>query len=147
MAPAKTHPLGGDPAACDVQSSLATEATSGLCADTAETSIPAQIEMVVDLLEAVYQANGRMAAELDRLAASRTSVSDAAVHTLVRLAEDLRPGAAARARLAELDHDLQVAGAAAWIARRRQLDCDVELIPTARVRAHRRWGRRPGGAA
>ena len=84
-----------------------------------------QIEQVVALLEVVYQANGRMAAELDRLAASRASVTG-----LLRLADDLRPGAAARARLAELRQDVQVAGAAEWIARRRQLDPDADLLPT-----------------
>lgn len=81
-----------------------------------------QIEHVVALLEVVYQANGLMAAELDRLASSRASVSEASVTGLLRLAEDLRPGAAARAHLAELEQDVQVAGAAEWIARRRQLD-------------------------
>ena len=89
-----------------------------------------QIEQVVALLEVVYQANGRMAAELDRLAASRAAVSQASVTGLLRLADDLRPGAAARARLAELRQDVQVAGAAEWIARRRQLDPDADLLPT-----------------
>ena len=92
-----------------------------------------QIEHVVALLEVVYQANGRMAAELDRLASSRASVSEASVTGLLRLAEDLRPGAAARAHLAELEQDVQVAGAAEWIARRRQLDPNVDLMPTART--------------
>jgi hypothetical protein len=92
-----------------------------------------QIEHVVALLEVVYQANGRMAAELDRLAASRASVSEASVIGLLRLAEDLRPGAAARAQLAELEHEVQIAGAAEWIARRRRLDPDADLVPTARL--------------
>jgi hypothetical protein len=92
----------------------------------------AQIEHVVALLEVVYQANGRLADELDRLAASRASVSEASVTRLLRLAEDLRPGAAARADLAELDQEVQVAGAEEWIARRRRLDPDADLVPTAR---------------
>ena len=92
-----------------------------------------QIDHVVALLEVVYQANGRMAAELDRLASSRASVSEASVTGLLRLAEDLRPGAAARAHLAELEQDVQVAGAAEWIARRRRLDPNVDLLPTART--------------
>jgi hypothetical protein len=96
----------------------------------------AQIEHVVALLEVVYQANGRMAAELDRLAASRASVSEASVTRLLRLAEDLRPGAAARAHLAALDQEVQVAGAAEWIARRRRLDPDADLLPTARSDSH-----------
>jgi hypothetical protein len=92
-----------------------------------------QIEHVVALLEVVYQANGRMAAELDRLASSRTSVSEASVTGLLRLAEDLRPGAAARTQLAALDQELQVAGAAEWIARRRRLDPAADLLPTPRL--------------
>ena len=92
-----------------------------------------QIEHVVVLLEVVYQANGRMAAELDRLASSRASVSDASVTRLLRLADDLRPGAAARTQLAALDHDVQVAGAAEWIARRRRVEPDAGLLPTTRL--------------
>lgn len=92
-----------------------------------------QIEHVVALLEVVYQANGRMADELDRLASSRASVSEASVTRLLRLAEDLRPGAAARTHLAALEQEVQVAGAAEWIARRHQLDPDAELVPTART--------------
>jgi hypothetical protein len=91
-----------------------------------------QIDHVVALLKVMYQANGRLAAELDRLASSRASVSDASVTGLLRLADDLRPGAAARAHLAELDRDVQVAGAAEWIARRRRLEPDAELVPTVR---------------
>jgi hypothetical protein len=105
------------------------------------------IEMVVDLPNAVYQANERMAAELDRLTASRSSVSDADVQAFLRLANELRPGAAARARLAELDNDLQVAGAAEWIAQHRQHHPDTELVPTAAGPASRRavhrWHKRP----
>ena len=95
----------------------------------------AQIEHVVALLEVVYRANGLLAAELDRLASSRASVSDASVTGLLRLAEDLRPGAAARAHLAALDPELQVAGAAEWIARRRRVDPEGELLPTPRLAA------------
>jgi len=91
-----------------------------------------QIEHVVALLEVVYRANGLLADELDRLASSRASVSDASVAGLLRLAEDLRPGAAARAQLAAFDPEVQVAGAAEWIARRRRVDPDGELLPTPR---------------
>lgn len=115
---------------------------------TRDVPTPREVEMVVDLLESVYQANGRMAEELDRLAASRAAVSDAAVQALTRLAEDLRPGAAARAQLAELGSHLQIAGAAEWIARHRRLDPNAELLPTVRGRASwraaQRWGHRPG---
>lgn len=97
----------------------------------------AQIEHVVALLEVVYQANAQMADELDRLAASRTSVSETCVGRLLRLAEDLRPGAAARGQLAALDQQVQVqvAGAAEWIARRRRVDPDGDLLPTPRLSA------------
>lgn len=94
-----------------------------------------QIEHVVALLEVVYRANGVLADELDRLASSRASVSDAGVAGLLRLAEDLRPGAAARAQLAAFDPELQVVGAAEWIARRRRVDRDGELLPTPRLAA------------
>jgi len=104
-------------------------AASGDRGSTAPTC--EQVEHVVALLEVVYQANGRLAAELDRLAWSRASVSEASVTGLLRLAEDLRPGAAARAHLAALEQDVQVAGAAEWIARRRRLDPDADLVPTA----------------
>jgi hypothetical protein len=76
------------------------------------------------------------------------------VVSAIRLAEDLRPGAAARAQLAELGDNLQIAGAAEWIARRRRLDPDAALVPTVRGRAAwraaQRWGHwpgSPGGAA
>jgi hypothetical protein len=99
-----------------------------------------QVELVVDLIEVVYQANGRMAAALDRLTASRASVSDACIEAFLRLAEDLRPGAAARARLACVDNETQIAGAAAWIARRRQLEPGSDLLPATH-------GTRSAGAA
>jgi hypothetical protein len=89
-----------------------------------------QVELVVELLDIVYLANGRMAAELDRLSASRASVSEASIEQFLRLAEDLRPGAAARLQLGRLDNDTQIAGAAAWIARRQLHDPAGELLPT-----------------
>ena len=96
---------------------------------------PTQIEQGVALLEVVYHANGLLAAELDRLASSRASVSDASVTGLLGLAEDLRPGAAARSQLAAFDAEVQVAGAEEWIARRRRVNPDVELLPTPRLAA------------
>lgn len=92
-----------------------------------------QIEQVVALLEVVYQANGRMAAELDRFASSQASVSEASVSGLLRLAEDLRPGAAARTQLAELEQEVQIAGAEEWITRRRRLDPNADLVSTVRL--------------
>lgn len=90
------------------------------------------VELAVELLEVVYQGNGRMAAELDRLTASRALVSEAVIERFQHLAEDLRLRAEARAHLARLDGETQIAGAAVWITRRRQLDPDTELLPTAR---------------
>lgn len=123
------------------------DATQGLSGAPDGSPRPDDVEMVVDLLNTVYQANERMAAELDRLTASRSSVSDADVQAFLRLADELRPGAAARSRLAELDNDLQVAGAAEWIAQRRQHHPDAELVPTAAGPASRRavhrWHMRP----
>jgi hypothetical protein len=123
------------------------DVTQGLTGAPDGSPSPNDVEMVVNLLNRVYQANERMAAELDRLTASRSSVSDADVQTFLRLADELRPGAAARARLAELNNDLQVAGAAEWIAQHRQQHPDAELVPTAAGPASRRalhrWHRRP----
>lgn len=96
---------------------------------------PTQIEHVVALLEVVYRANGLLATEVDRIASSRAAVSDASVIGLLRLAEDLRPGAAARSQLAAFDPEVQVAGAVEWIARRRRVDPDGELLPTPRLAA------------
>lgn len=133
--------------AIDEKGNGAVDDTQGLAGARVRGPHSGDVELVVELLNAVYQANERMAAELDRLTAARSSVSDADVQAFLRLADELRPGAAARARLAELDNDLQAAGAADWIAQHRQRHPDAELVPTAAGPASRRavhrWHRRP----
>ena len=88
---------------------------------------------VADLLETVYAANGRMASEVDLILGSRAAVSQATVERFVRLADELRPGAAARAELAQLDPDLLMAGTSLWMRRRRG------TTRTASARAAARW--------
>lgn len=94
-----------------------------------------EVENAVALLDIVYRADVLFADELDRLASSRASVSDASVTGLLRLAEDLRPGAAAHAQLAAFDPEVQVAGATEWIARRRIIAPYGELLPPPRLAA------------
>lgn len=76
-------------------------------------------ERVADLLEVLHVANGLMGAEIDRLLGSRASVSPATVECLGRLAAELRPGAAAKARLAAIDLEVLLAGARVWHDRLR----------------------------
>ena len=89
-------------------------------------------EQVADLLETVYAANGRMASEVDLILGSRAAVSQATVDRFARLADELRPGAAARAALAAIDPDLLMAGTSLWMRRRRETG-------TAGARAAVRW--------
>lgn len=92
---------------------------------------------VADLLDVVAQANDRLTSEVDRLLGTRAAVSDRTVDRLVQLADDLRPGAAARAelrQLADLDTGLLLAGMSQWLAKRR----DATSAATARAAA--RWG-------
>ena len=91
------------------------------------------VEQVADLLDAVYQANGRMAAEVDRIIGSRAAVSQATIDRFTRLAADLRPGARARAELSDLDPDLLLAGTSVCMARRRA------RADSASGRAEARW--------
>ena len=77
---------------------------------------------VADLLDVVAQANSRLTSEVDRLLGSRAAVSGTTVDRLLRLADDLRPGAAARTELsalADLDTDVLLAGMSEWLLRRR----------------------------
>ena len=70
----------------------------------------------------VAQANSRLTSEVDRLQGSRAAVRGTTVERLLRLADDLRPGAAARAELsvlADLDTDVLLAGMSEWLLRRR----------------------------
>ena len=91
---------------------------------------------VADLLDVVAEANDRLAFEVDRLLGKRAAVSDTTVDRLVRLADELRPGAAARAELralSELDTELLLAGMACWLDRRRGTSSG------AAARAAHRW--------
>jgi hypothetical protein len=94
-------------------------------------------EDIADLLDAIAQANGRLSSEVDRLLVDRAAVSSTTIDRLVRLADVLRPGAAARAELralADMDTTLLLAGIASWLQRRR------EAPAPATQRARRRWG-------
>jgi hypothetical protein len=93
-------------------------------------------EQVADLLEAVADANGWMAIELDGILSSRAAVSQATVDRFSRLAEQLRPGASARARLSNLDPDLLLAATSLWMSRRQP-------VQNAAARAQMRWTSRP----
>ena len=77
---------------------------------------------VADVLDVVAQANSRLTSEVDRLLGSRAAVSGTTVDRLLRLADDLRPGAAARTELSaltDLDTDVLLAGMSEWLLRRR----------------------------
>lgn len=73
---------------------------------------------VADLIQDVYLANGLLADEVERIRGGRSSVDHATIERLSRMADTLRPGAAARARLSELDAQLVLAGTAIWVCRR-----------------------------
>lgn len=89
---------------------------------TGGTDVASSPKDVADLLDVVAQANDRLAAEVDRILGTRAAVSDITVNRLVKLADELRPGAAARAELralSELDTGLLLAGMSCWLDRRR----------------------------
>lgn len=73
---------------------------------------------VADLIQEVYVANGLLAHEVERIRGAHTSVDHATIERLSRMTDTLRPGAAARARLSELDAQLVLAGTAIWVSRR-----------------------------
>jgi hypothetical protein len=77
-------------------------------------------EQIADLIQEVYDANGLVADEVDRLLGSRVAVSGAIIDRFTRLADRLRPGASARAELSALDPSLLLAGTSVWMARRHQ---------------------------
>ena len=89
-------------------------------------------EQVADLLEAVADANGWMAFESGGILSSRAAVSQATVDRFSRLAEQLRPGASARARLSNLDPNLLLRATSLWMSRRRP-------VQSAAARAQTRW--------
>ena len=93
-------------------------------------------EQVADLLEAVADANGSMAIESGGILSSRAAVSQATVDRFSRLAEQLRPGASARARLSNLNPGLLLAATSLWMSRRQP-------VQSAAARAQSRWTTRP----
>ena len=100
------------------------------------TAVPEPMaEQVADLLEAVADANGWMAIELDGILSSRATVSQATVDRFGRLAEQLRPGASARARLSNLDPDLLLAATSLWLSRLSRPRPEL----SAAARAESRW--------
>jgi hypothetical protein len=96
------------------------------------------VEQVADLLDEVYAANGLLADELDRILGSRAAVSQSTIDRFTRLADQLRPGARARAQLSDLDTSRVLAGTKIWMARNRGRSAN-----TASGRAASRW---PGEA-
>ncbi len=99
-------------------------------------------EQVADLLEAVADANGWMAAESAEsggILSSRATVSQVTVDRFSRLAEQLRPGASARARLSNLDPDVLLAATSLWLSRLSR----PRPVQSAAARAQSRWTTRP----
>jgi hypothetical protein len=78
------------------------------------------VEQIADLLDEVYAANGLLADEMDRILGSRAAVSQSTIDRFTRLADQLRPGARARAQLSGLDPSWVLAGTKVWIARDRE---------------------------
>jgi hypothetical protein len=78
------------------------------------------VEQVADMLDEVYAANGVLADEIDRILGSRAAVGQSAIDRFTRLADQLRPGARARAQLSELDPSRMLAGTKVWMARNRE---------------------------
>lgn len=64
---------------------------------------------VADMLETLAAADRELADELDRIASSRSPVSEATVTALERLLATLRPAAEVRARLAGVDGNVLAA--------------------------------------
>ena len=90
---------------------------------------------VADLLDAVADANRRVAAEVDRLAVSPVPITQATVDRLTILAQQVRPGARARTQLSQLDPTLLLAGTSVWLTRWRR-----PKSQSAAARAQARWG-------
>lgn len=103
---------------------------------TPPVTIDSAVERVADVLASVAAANGLIGAEADRISNSRAVVSLATLERLTTLTAELRPGAEARAVLAELNPDLLLAGTSVWLARRRS----AAAGHSAAARAATRWG-------
>ena len=82
---------------------------------------------------------GRTAIESGGILSSRVAVSQATVDRFSRLAEQLRPGASARARLSNLDPGLLLAATSVWMSRLSR----PRPVQSAAARAHSRWTTRP----
>ncbi len=87
---------------------------------TPHSDFPHDAEAVADMLDTLAAADRHLAAELDRIASSRSPVNLATVRALEQLLATLRPAAAVRAQLAGVD--VRVLGEALRLRRtRRQL--------------------------
>jgi hypothetical protein len=98
------------------------------------------VEQVADLLDEVYAANGLLAAEMDRILGSCMAVSLDTIDRFTRLADELRPGAQARAEISDLDPTRVLAGTRVWLARNRE-----RAAATASGRAAARWAGQASG--
>ncbi|MEP6562421.1 MAG: hypothetical protein ABJD68_15250 [Nakamurella sp.] len=76
---------------------------------------------IADLLDILATANHALAAELDAIAGSRRSLSQATVARLEHLVNQMRPAAQIRQVLARLDPGELLAGAREWHSRRPAL--------------------------
>lgn len=93
---------------------------------------------VADLLETLQVASDRLTAEVADLVAYRAPVSTGTIGRLIRLADDLRPGVAARVALATIQPQLLLDGTSIWLAGGRR-----SRLPSAAARAQLRWAGRP----
>jgi hypothetical protein len=74
---------------------------------------------VADLLDAVHEANARIAAEVDHAIGSWAAVSQFTADRFIRRAAQPTPGDQAREALSDLDPELLLAGVSVWLTRRR----------------------------
>ena len=84
----------------------------------------------------VSAANGRLAAEVDRIIGCRAALSQATIDRLIQRAEGLRPAAAARARPCDLEPDLL---AARWARSRARERSPSRVAARSAGRAEAGW--------
>lgn len=84
---------------------------------TQSASLRPSAEQVADLLEVVRTTNARLASEVCSILRSRAHLGHTTVYRLEQLAHDVRPAAAARQSLAELEPALLMEGTALWMRR------------------------------
>lgn len=77
------------------------------------------VEQVAELLDEVDAADGLLADEMDRILGSRAAVSQSSIDRFARVADQLRPGARARAQLCGLDPSRMLAHTKVWLTRNR----------------------------